>query len=75
MDHETDKAKDGMSAAHAIELARKARLAQRAAADFLRRWAVEQTVDNVGLVALGCGLIDLPLSVAKAGTVQTASGS
>lgn len=64
------KAKDGKTAAHAIDLARKARLAQRAAAEFLRRWAVEQTVENVGLVALAYGAIDLPLSKADCPSLQ-----
>lgn len=52
---------DGDKAARVLELAQKARHARRMAAEYIRRWAVEQTVDNVGLVALSTGLIDVPL--------------
>ncbi len=52
---------DGNKAERVIELARKARIAQRTAAEFMRRWAVELAVENVGLVALSQGAIDLPV--------------
>jgi hypothetical protein len=60
MEHPNETTTEGQTAARAIELAQKARLARRAAVEFMRRWAVEQTVENVGLVALSTGLIDLP---------------
>ncbi len=60
-DHDTTEGtKEGLTGARVIELARRARLARRTAAEFMRRWAVEQAVEEVGLVALRSGAIDLP---------------
>lgn len=53
-------ANNGNTGARVVELAQKVRLAQRTAAEFMRRWAVEQAVEEVGLVALRDGSIDLP---------------
>lgn len=55
-------AQGGETGARVVELAGKVRLAQRTAAEFMRRWAVEQAVEEVGLVALRDGSIDLPCS-------------
>lgn len=61
MDHEAQYVMDGETALRVLELAEKARHARRMTAEFVRRWAVEQKVGEVGLVALSTGLIDLPV--------------
>lgn len=61
MDQPHDVATEGETGARVIELARKARIAQRTAAEFMRRWAIEQSVEEIGLIALRSAAIDLPV--------------
>ena len=64
---------DGNTAARVLELAEKARHARRMAAEYIRRWAVEQVVENVGLVALSTGPIDVPVN--RLDTAEVSSGA